>query len=268
MKTAWAAALILMATVLAAGAHAQSSRAVGAVFQDCQQCPEMVVVPRGNFTMGEEGLPREVPRHAVTIAYDLAVSRYDVTFDEWDACVRDGGCGGYSPSDGGWGRGRRPVINVSWDDAQSYVTWLRQKTGKPYRLVNEAEWEYVARAGGSTIYWWGDNIGVGNANCDGCGSQWDNKQTSPVGSFKPNAFGVYDTAGNVTQWVQDTWNATFNGAPTNGSAWETGDPRRKVMRSGSWFNKPSLQHSGYRNGDAPYTRNVKIGFRIALTLHP
>ncbi|HEX3972869.1 MAG TPA: SUMF1/EgtB/PvdO family nonheme iron enzyme [Stellaceae bacterium] len=109
-------------------------------------------------------------------------------------------------------------------------------------------------------------IGVGNAKCGGCGSQWDNKQTSPVGSFKPNGFGVYDTDGNITQWVQDTWNGTFEGAPATGSAWETGDPRRKVMRSGSWFDSPSLRHSGYRNGDAPHVRNMKVGFRIALTL--
>lgn len=117
-----------------------------------------------------------------------------------------------------------------------------------------------------TAYWWSDNIGVGNADCYGCGSHWDNKQTAPVGSFKPNAFGVFDTAGNVTQWVEDDWNGTYSGAPQDGSAWKTSDQRRRVMRSGSWFNGPKDQHSAYRNGDAPTVRNSKIGFRVAVTL--
>jgi len=116
-------------------------------------------------------------------------------------CVSDGGCGGYQPSDNGWGRGNRPVINVSWDDAQNYIQWLSHKTGKAYRLPSEQEWEIAARAGTTSDYYWGNDIGRNHANCDGCGSEWDNKKTAPVGSFKPNAFGLYDMMGNVWEWT-------------------------------------------------------------------
>lgn len=246
-------------------AMAQSVLRPGALFRSCPGCPEMVVLPRGSFTMGEPGFGRRTPLHKVTIAYTFAVGRYDVTFEEWDACLADGGCGGYRPPDLGWGRGRRPVINVSWGNAQQYVAWLRRKTGRQYRLLSEAEFEYVARAGSATAFWWGDDVGEGHANCRHCGSQWSGEQTSPVGSFKPNAFGVYDTAGEVTEWVEDRWNATYE-APTDGRAWETGDQRRRVMRSGSWYNGPDFQHSSYRNADAPRVRNPKLGFRVAVTL--
>lgn len=246
-------------------ADAQQARQVGTVYRDCPSCPEMVVIGPGSFTMGEVGHTRRTPLHKVTIGYSFAVGRYDVTFDEWDACVADGGCSGYRPDDHGWGRGRRPVINVSWDDAQGYAAWLAKKTGKHYRLISEAEWEYVARAGTTTTFWWGNDIGRGNANCSGCGSKWDKVQTSPVGSFKPNAFGVYDTAGNVTQWVEDRWNSTYDGAPQDGSAWETGDQLRRVMRSGSWYNYVTFQTSSYRNGNSPRVRNPKLGFRVAVT---
>jgi formylglycine-generating enzyme required for sulfatase activity len=144
-------------------------------------------------------LKNEGPQHKVTIAKPFAVSKFAVTFDEWDACVVLGGCP--QASDSGFGRGKRPVINVNWDDAQQYVAWLSRMTGRPYRLLTEAAWEYAARAGSTTAYFWGDEIGVGNANCKGCGNQTDNRETSPVGSFKPNAFGLYDTHGNVWQWV-------------------------------------------------------------------
>lgn len=228
----------------------------------------MVVIPAGSFTMGEAGHTRETPLHTVTFRAPFAVGRFTVAFDEWDACVADGGCNGYRPNDYGWGRGRRPVIDVSWDDAGGYATWLAHKTGKPYRLISEAEFEYVARAGTTTAYWWGPFVGTGNANCDGCGSQWDDRQTAPVGSFKPNAFGVYDTAGNVTEWVEDRWNESYSGAPVDGSAWTTGDPRRVVLRNGSWYNTDRFLRSAYRNGDAPRLRNKKIGFRVALLLTP
>ncbi|MGA3002574.1 MAG: formylglycine-generating enzyme family protein [Acetobacteraceae bacterium] len=263
-------ALVLAAVVLGglgfSQADAQTQKAAGSLFKDCSQCPDMVVISPGSFIMGEDGRTREMPRHTVTVGYSFAVSRFDVTFDEWDACVADGGCGMYRPADAGWGRGRRPVVNVSWDDIQSYLAWISKKTGKRYRLPSEAEWEYVARAGTTTAFWWGNDVGNGNANCDHCGSAWDDKQTSPVASFRPNAFGVYDTAGNVTQWVEDRWNANYNGAPQDGSAWEAGDPLRRVMRSGSWYNGPAAQHSAFRNGDSPRVRNVKIGFRIAVTM--
>lgn len=148
MRVGFIIAAVLLVSFSARPVDAQQKLAAGTVFQDCPLlCPEMAVIGPGTFTMGEDGLSRETPTHKVTIGYSFAVGRYDVTFDQWDACVADGGCGGYAPSDAGWGRGRRPVINVSWNDAQSYVAWLSRKTGKHYRLVSEAEWEYVARAG-------------------------------------------------------------------------------------------------------------------------
>ena len=261
--------LAVMAALLGVGltpAGADAPRPPGTVQQDCQQCPQMVVIGPGSFTMGESGHSRETPLHPVTIGYSFAISRYDVTFDEWDACTADGGCTGYRPNDFGWGRGQRPVINVSWDDAQNYVLWLNHKTGKRYRLPSEAEWEYASRAGATTVFWWGNDIGRGRGDCDGCGSAWDNKQTAPVGSFAANPFGVYDAVGNVTIWVEDVWNATYQDAPQDGSAREIGDGRRRVMRGGSWFNGPLMQHAAYRNGEAPRVRNGKIGFRVAVTL--
>ena len=144
------------------------------------------------------------PQHKVMIAKPFAVSKFDVTFDDWDACVAAGGCPGQR-SDAGWDGASQPVINVSWDDARQYVAWLSRMTGKTYRLLTEAEWEYAARAGTQTAYSWGDEIGKGNANCRRCGSQWDGRQTSPVGSFKPNAFGLYDMHGNVWEWVEDCY---------------------------------------------------------------
>jgi formylglycine-generating enzyme required for sulfatase activity len=161
----------------------------GDKFKECENCPEMVVVPAGSFTMGspvtEKGrYPNEGPQHAVTIARPFAVSKFDVTFADWDACVSVGGC----PSDAGFGQGTKPIVAVNWDDAQQYVAWFSRMTGHPYRLLTEAEWEYATRAGTTTAYSWGDQIGKGNANCGGCGSKWG-QGISPVGSFKPNAFG-------------------------------------------------------------------------------
>ena len=169
----------------------------------------MIVVPAGEFMMGspvsEKGRSDdEGPQHKVMFAKPFAVSKFAVTFEQWDACVAVGGCGYYSPSDTGWGRATRPVIYVNWDEAQNYVAWLSKMTGQTYRLLSEAEWEYAARAGTQTAYPWGDEIGKGNANCNGCSSQWDNKQTAPVGSFAPNAFGLYEMYGNVWQWLQDS----------------------------------------------------------------
>ena len=243
------------------------------IFRECDQCPEMVVVPAGSFTMGSlaSAPGRDVdesPRHSVTIAKPFAVARFPLTFDEWDACVADGGCNGYKPGDQGWGRGRRPVINVSWDNATTYVAWLSRKTGKPYRLLTEAEWEYAARAGTTTAYYWGDKIGKGNANCNGCGSQWDNVQTSPVGSFAANAFGLYDTAGNVWQWVQDCYHSNYERASTDGLAWSTGDCNRRVVRGGSWISYPQLLRSAGRFWNTPDDRGNLLGFRVGRTLAP
>ncbi len=226
--------------------EAAKVRAVGEVFRDCDHCPEMVVVPAGRFTMGspssESGRDSdEGPQRRVTFGAKFAVGVYEVTFAEWDACVSDGGCGGYHPDDAGWGRGRRPVMRVSWDDAQAYASWLSRETGESYRLLSEAEWEYVARAGTTTRYWWGNNVGRNRANCDGCGSRWDDESTAPVGSFGANGFGLHDVHGNVWEWVEDCWHDSYAGAPRDGSAWlgnNGGDCSRRVLRGGSWLHRP------------------------------
>lgn len=242
--------------------------------------PEMVVVPGGTFLMGAaedaEGGDDERPQHQVTVP-SFAVGKYEVTFDEWDACVAAGGCNGYRPDDEGWGRGRRPVIYVSWEDAQAYVAWLSEVTGDDYRLLSEAEWEYAARAGTTTRYWWGDEIGQNRANCRDCGSQWDGEQTAPVGSFEPNPFGLYDVHGNVGEWVQDCYNDNYQGAPSDGSAWETGNCGAtrdiwggQVVRSG-WFDDiPFYLRSASRIVVAEDSRGDDFigihGFRVARTL--
>ena len=171
----------------------------------------------------------EGPRHKVTIAREFAVSVFDVTFDEWDACVSVGGC--REVGDSGFGRGTRPATNVTWDDAQAYVAWLSRMTGGAYRLPTEAEWEYITRAGTTTTYYWGNELGKGNANCIVCGTEWDNSKTSPVGSFKPNPFALYDVTGNAWQWLQDCFHRNYEEAPTDGSGV---DQRRLQSPSGPW----------------------------------
>jgi formylglycine-generating enzyme required for sulfatase activity len=243
-------------------------------FRECAKaCPLMVVVPAGEFMMGsplnEKGRDeKEGRQHKVVLAKPFAVSQFEVTFDEWDACVDYGDCPRWV-SDSGYGRGRMPVINVSWDEAKRYTAWLSRITGKTYRLLSEAEWEYAARAGTATAYSWGDEIGKGNANCDGCGSQWDNRHTAPVGSFAPNAFALHDMHGNVWEWVEDCGHNNYDGAPQDGSAWAAGDDcARRVNRGGSWNNPPNELRAASRIRNARDFRNDNTGFRVARTLLP
>jgi len=251
-------------------AEAERALKPQASFRECaNDCPEMIVIPAGEFTMGspatEEGRYNgEGPQHKVTIAGPFAVSKFDVTFADWDACVLVGGCP--QVGDTGFGQGTKPVTNVTWDDARQYVAWFSKVTGKPYRLLTEAEWEYAARAGTMTAYYWGDEIGEENANCDGCGSAWDSRETSPVGSFKPNAFRLYDMAGNVWQWVQDCYHDDYNGAPTDGSARTGADCRRRVVRGGSWVDRPPFLRSALRLSFSNVFRISNLGFRIGRTL--
>ena len=230
--------------------------------------PDMVVIPGGTFWMGssdseEDRDSNESPRHEVTVPR-FAMGRYTVTFDEYDAFCeatkRD------KPNDYGWGRGNRPVIHVNWHDAIAYTEWLSKETGKRYRLPSESEWEYAARAGTTTHYWWGDDIGKNHANCMGSGSQWSGKQTAPVGSFEPNLFGLHDTAGNVLEWVQDCWHEDYRGAPVDGSARETPGDRRRVLRGGSWSTQPRHVRSANRNGYDTDDRSHRVGFRLAQDL--
>jgi formylglycine-generating enzyme required for sulfatase activity len=253
----------------------------GDAFRDCADCPEMVVAPGGDFMMGspenEPGrYPNESPQRKVTIKQPFAVGKYAVTFDEWNACADDGGCKGYKPSDAGWGQKDRPVINVGWDDAQLYVTWLSKKTGKQYRLLSEAEREYVARAKTTTPFWWGGSITTVQANYDGSVDPYkaggekgeSRRKTLPVKSFQPNPWGLYQVHGNVWEWVEDCWNDSYKGAPTDGSAWKAGDCSRRVLRGGSWVNGPWCARAAYRGEGSTDSRNDLYGFRLARTLNP
>ena len=233
---------------------------------------EMVVIPSGTFQMGclsndDDCSANELPAHAVAIR-SFALSKHEVTFNDWDACVSDGGCGGHRPDDAGWGRGDRPVIYISWEDAQSFVAWLSEVTGHTYRLPTESEWEYAARAGAETKYSWGNSIGNNRANCDGCGSQWDGEMTASVGSFGANAFGLHDMHGNVWEWVEDCRNDSYAGAPSDGSAWLSGNCVIRGLRGGSWYNHPRILRSANRSRNTTGSRIDFNGFRVARTLAP
>ena len=230
---------------------------------------EMVVIPGGRFQMGcvsgKNCEDDEKPVHEVRVA-SFALSKYEVTFEEYDRFTA--ATGRVRADDEGWGRGRRPVINVSWEDAVAYAKWLSDRTGERYRLPSEAEWEYAARAGSTTKYSWGNKKGRNRANCDGCGSQWDDERTAPVGSFSPNAWGLHDMHGNVWEWVQDCWNNRYRGAPTGGSAWESGDCSKRVLRGGSWYSRPKYLRAANRDRNSTGRRLDVNGFRVARTLAP
>jgi formylglycine-generating enzyme required for sulfatase activity len=235
----------------------------GDIFRDCSGCGELVVVPAGSFDMGST-TEYENPVHRVSIAKPFAIGRYEVTFGEWDQCVDDGGCK-HRPEDRDWGRGDRPVINVSWLDAKAFVTWLSQKTGKTYRLPTEAEWEYAARGGTNTAYWWGRDVGSRQANCRECNTG-DVQKTAPVGSYKPNAFGLYDTAGNAAEWIEDCWNDSYRGAPNNGSAWTSGQCRLRVLRGGAFDSQAKYLRSMARFRYDTDVRYIANGFRVVREL--
>ena len=254
-------------------AAAERALKPGDSFRECaKDCPEMVVVPAGEFMMGspadeKDHYGNENPLHRVTIARPLAVSKFEVTFEQWDACVAVGTCA--NVPDGNMGRGTQPVINVTWDHVQQYVAWFSKMTGRPYRLLSEAEWEYAARAGTTTAYSWGDEIGKNNANCNGCGSEWDSQRTAPVGSFAPNQFGLYDTHGNVWEWVEDCLHTNYEGAPKDGSAWiAQGDCNNRVIRGGSWIGYAVGLRSALRFWFSADDHGTDLGFRVARTLNP
>jgi formylglycine-generating enzyme required for sulfatase activity len=239
------------------------------MFRDCSTCPEMVVVPAGSFQMGSpsgeyDREPNEGPQHRVSVRRAFAVGKYEVTNSQWNACISGGGCR-HRPNDASSDRGNRPVIHVSWDDAQEYVRWLSRETGHEYRLLSEAEWEYAARAGTQTARNWGSDIGQKNANCAGCGSRWDAKQTAPVGSFAPNSYGLYDMLGNVWEWVQDCYYDSYSDAPDHSIAWQDNHSSycQRAMRGGSWNDYPWLVRSAARGWNSPVDRSGLVGFRVA-----
>jgi len=281
---------------------ASSSPGIISTFRDTMsgyaQGPEMVEVPSGSFVMGspanERGrFEKEGPERTVTIPNPFAVGKYEVTWDEWEACVADGDCSdnsekGYSSfdeksaGDAGYGRGLRPVVNVDWNDAKGYVNWLSRKTGKNYRLLSEAEWEYAARAGTKTAYFWGKNPNGGCGYANGADldakeenkySRWEwitstcsdgyGKQSAPVGSFFANDFGLHDMHGNVGEWTEDCYRDTYSGSPVDGSADVKGDCAYRIERGGSWGGGPRFFRSAHRESNLINYRIHTLGFRVA-----
>lgn len=245
----------------------QSARDLGADGLPCPMCPEMVVVPSGSFMMGSAAnevgrSDDEGPQRSIKTGQTFAVGKFEVTFDEWDACVAAKGC--QHKPETSWGRGRQPVMNVSWNDAKEYVTWMSRKTGKTYRLLSEAEWEYAARAKTVTRFSFGDDdaqLGTYAWYNSNAGSR-----THPVGEKSPNAFGLYDMHGNLWEWCEDTKQPNYRGAPTDGSAWVVGISSSRVLRGGSWVSNPYNLRSALRYDYLPDGRNISIGFRVARTL--
>jgi formylglycine-generating enzyme required for sulfatase activity len=255
------AAFALCVVGSACAAEPGETRLPGETFRDCPDCVELVVVPAGEFQMGSNAKPAEQPIHKVGIKKDFAIGRREVTFAEWDKCVAAGGCK-YSPPDPTWGRGSEPVSNISWDDAKEFIGWLVKTTGKPYRLPTEAEWEYAARGGSTLPFWWGKEIGTGRAQCADCGVS-DASKPVVVGSFRPNAFGLYDTSGNAAEWIEDCWNPSYRGAPNDGSAWTSGDCSLHVLRGGSFADKAAAVRSSARFRYDEDVRYYANGFRVA-----
>jgi formylglycine-generating enzyme required for sulfatase activity len=250
---------------------AEAERALKAqdTFKECGAiCPEMVVLAPGEFIMGSPDnethcYPNEGPRHKVVIAEPFAVSRYDVTFAEWDVCVANGDCNP-KVSDSSFGHGLQPVINVTWDDAQHFVAWLARMTGRPYRLLTEAQWEYAARAGTTTAYPFGDDPASLLAHA------WykanSDSKPHPVGKKAANQWNLYDMEGDVWQWVEDCYHVTYDGAPTDGSAWTAGECNSRVLRGGSWISEPQFLRSACREYRSPDIRSDNRGFRVGRML--
>ncbi len=229
--------------------------------RDCPQCPLMTPIPAGTFAMGSaEMFPFEQPVHQVVIRKPFLIGQREVTFEEWDACVAGGGCS-YTPNNRGAERGTRPATNLDWNDAQEYVAWLSKKTGKTYRLPTEAEWEYAARAGSSTAYPWGKTMEKNRANCSGCNGEASG-DTLATGSYPPNDFGLYDMTGNAAEWVEDCWNDSFRGAPSDGSAWTRPRCQERVLRGGSFNNDPRYLRSASRYKYDYDVRFYSNGFRV------
>jgi len=223
--------------------------------------PEMVIIPAGQFRIEDiqdTGDSDEQLVNLLSVTYSFTMSRHEVTFEEYDYFAEQ--MGREKPSDNGWGRGNRPVINVSWDDATAYAEWLSQQTGQKYRLPTEVEWEYAARAGTKTNYWWGNEIGKNRANCDGCGSQWDNQQTAPVCSFRANPFGLCDTAGNVWEWTCSVYEEKYKGEELKCAG--QNDSRPRVFRGGALFNQARWLRASYRDGFTHELRFFNVGFRL------
>ena len=260
-------------------------------FRDCAACPLMVEVPAGSFLMGspasEQGRDdSEGPQRRVTIDAPFAAGVFEVTYDEWEACWLGGGCSFVWDRDAP--RGTRPVRNVAWGQAREYVRWLSQETGQEYRLLSEAEWEYVARSGTETARYWGQRADAQCRHANGMDAFYYERQletnpayepswswascsdgferAAPVGLYRPTAFGLHDVLGNVREWTADCWNDSYEGAPEDGSARRSGDCSRHVVRGGSWFDSPDELRSAHRSW-SPAAYQAAIGFRVARAIN-
>lgn len=278
--------LFLLCLIIASGVAPRSDAATeaakaGTLIKDCPTCPELIVVPAGEFMMGSPETERsrnanEGPQRKVTIAQPFAVGKFEVTFQQWDACVAEGGCT-QKPEDSGWGRNRRPVINVSYSDAKQFVEWLSKKTQKPYRLLTEAEWEYAARASskftpnplpfatGATIAFQQANYDANFTYGKGNGGLYRQK-TVDVGTLPKNAFGLHEMHGNVWEWVEDCYKDSYAGAPTDGSAVQSSNCELRILRGGAWNYHPQALRAAYRYATWPELRVNMAGFRVARSL--
>jgi formylglycine-generating enzyme required for sulfatase activity len=246
------------------GSAAGPAGAVAAV-KDCDACPLMVALSPAPFTMGSNsGDPSERPPHKVALRTPFAIGKYEVTVEQWNQCVKASVCP-VVPSSAD-AAGKLPMRDVSWDEAQLYLKWLSTVSNRPYRLPTEAEWEYAARGGTTTRYWWGDQMKGGNSSCQGCGEPWKADGPPPVGSFIANPFGLYDVNGSVWEWVQDCWHSTYKGAPLDGSAWADGSCQSRVIRGGSWREDGSYMLSTTRFKYDASVRQSQNGFRVARSL--
>lgn len=257
-------AILLFSTLAVSPSLATAAEADANLYREPKTGLEFIRIPGGTFSMGDtvhRGYDFEQPLHPVTVK-EFFIGRHEVTFAAYDQFAK--ATGQLLPDDAGWGRGNRPVINVSWEDAKAFAAWLSKQSGRSFRLPTEAEWEYAARGGTGSAFWWGNQAGKGNANCNGCGSPWDNSMTAPVGSFAANPFGLYDVHGNVYEWVEDRRHDSYQGAPGDGSAWLEGTSPDRVQRSGSYRDYPEDIKASTRNWTSPARRLIDCGFRLVM----
>lgn len=242
-------------------AKAGGAEAKGVEARDCPQCPAMISLNPGSFTMGSNTSdPAERPPHHVTIARPFAIGKYEVTSEQWNACVDANACPRIATNSPD--AKTAPARDISWDDAQLYVAWLSKTTGKTYRLPTEAEWEYAARGGTGTAYWWGDRMARGNANCKDCGDPWSDAAPANVGSFAANPYGLHDMNGGVWEWVADCWHSSYKNAPTDGRAWDEPTCTARVIRGGSWREGASYMVLSTRFKYSTSVRQSQNGFRV------
>ncbi|WP_416338989.1 formylglycine-generating enzyme family protein [Paraburkholderia sp. CNPSo 3076] len=257
-----AAATAAAAAAVAAKGNPAISKPGPHDIQDCPSCPVLVAVTPGNFTMGiDTDDASERPAHRVTISHSYALAKYAVTVAQWNACVAASACPRLSNENNA--SPNAPVRDLSWDDAQQYVKWLSKVSGKPYRLPTEAEWEYAARAGTETRYWWGNDMRKGTANCKDCGPPWHVEAPDDVGSFPANAFGFYDMAGGVWEWVSDCWHNSYKNAPNDGHSWDEPNCQARVIRGGSWRDGAGYMLAATRFKYDSSVRYEANGFRVA-----